>query len=122
MEIVRSKCDVRTESLFLINASVTFGLRLACDDRTMSIFAFSCGLHKVTLRIPNDSTTSYDLHCLYDFVIVCTITILKKNRKTIARRHAVGHRTGAVQRPCDDRAVIARFFYDNMGTKIVQRS
>ena len=40
----------RTESLGLLtDALVTFGLRLACDDRTMPFFAFSCGLRRVTL-------------------------------------------------------------------------
>ena len=58
----------------LTDASVTFGLRLACDDRTMPFFAFSCGLRRVTLRCPYDSTTSYDLRSLYDFVIVSAIT------------------------------------------------
>ena len=46
-----------------------------------------------------------------------------KNRKTtVAHRHVVGHCTGAVWRPSDDRAVTARFWYDNLGDKIVQRS
>ena len=54
----------------------------------MPIFAFSCGLRRVTLRCPYDSTTFYDLRSLYDFVIVCTITNLT-NRKTVARRHVV---------------------------------
>ena len=63
----------RTESLgILTDALLTFGLRLACDDRTMPIFAFSCGLRRVTLRCLYDSTTSYDLRSLYDFLIVCT--------------------------------------------------
>ena len=94
----------RTESLgILTDALVTFGLRLACDDRTMPFFAFSFGLRRVTLRCPCDSTTSYDLLSLYYFVIVCTITNFKK-RKTVARRH-VRHDTGAIRRPCDDRAV-----------------
>ena len=65
----------RTESLGLLtDASVTFDLRLACDDRTMPIFAFACDLRRVILRCPYDSTTSYDLRSLYDFVIVCAIT------------------------------------------------
>ena len=59
----------RTESLGLLtDALVTFGLRLACDDRTMPFFAFSCGLRRLT---------SYDLRSLYDLVIVCTITNFK---------------------------------------------
>ena len=109
----------RTESLgILTDALVTFGLLLACDDRTMPIFAFWCGLRRVTLRCPDDSTTSYDLRSLYDFVIVCTIANFK-NRKTVARRHVVRHQTGAAWRPCDDRAVTSRFLYDSFGTKIV---
>ena len=89
-------CDVCTESLYVLIQNArrpcdsrrvsadfkwksygvpwTLGLRLACDDRTMPIFAFSCGLRRVTLRCPYDSTTSYDLRSLYDFVIVCIIT------------------------------------------------
>ena len=68
----------RTESLGLLtDALVTFGLRLACNDRTMPFYAFSCGLRRVTLRCPYDSTTSYDLRSLYDLVIVCTITNFK---------------------------------------------
>ena len=85
------------ESLGLLtDALVTFGLRLACDYRTMQIFAFPCSLRRVILRCHYDSTTSYDLHCLYDFVIVCTITNFK-NRKTVARGHAVRHHTDAVR-------------------------
>ena len=110
----------RTVSLgFLTNALVTFGLRLACDDRTMQIFAFSCGLGRVTIRCPYDSTTSYDLSSLFEFVIVCTITNFK-NCKTVARRHVIRHNTGAARRPCDDRVVTSRFLYDSLGTKIVQ--
>ena len=42
-----------TESLGLLtDASITFGLRLACDDRAMPFFAFSCGLRRVSLRCP----------------------------------------------------------------------
>ena len=105
----------RMESIgHLTDALVTFGLRVAFDDRTMPIFAFSCGLPRVILRCPYDSTTSCDLRSLYDFVIVCTITNFK-NRKTVARRHAVRHHTGAVRRPCDDRAVTSRFLYDTLG-------
>ena len=33
-------------------------------DRTMRFFAFSCGLRRVTLRCPYDSTASYDLRSL----------------------------------------------------------
>ena len=67
----------RTESLGLLtDASVTFGLRLACDDRTMPFFAFSCGPRRVT-RCSYHSTTSYDFRSLYDLVIVCTITNFK---------------------------------------------
>ena len=70
----------------------------------------------MTLRCPYVSTTSYDLRSIYDLVIVCTITNFK-NCKKVARRHVVRHHTGAVRRPCDDRAVTSRFLYDSLGTK-----
>ena len=146
MDIAQSPCDVCTESLYVLkqnarrsygsrrvsadlkwishgvlghltDALVIVGLRLACDDRTMPTFAFSCGLRRVTLRCPYDSTTFYDLRSIYDLLIVCTITNFK-NRNTVARRHVVRHHTGAVRRPCDDRTVTLRFLYDSLGTKI----
>ena len=59
----------------------------------MPFFAFSCGLRRVTIRCPYDSTASYgflrlptasyDLRSLYDFVVVCTFTNFK-SRKTVA--------------------------------------
>ena len=94
--------QVPPESLGLLtDAFVTSGLRLACNDRTMPILALSCGLRRV--------------------ILVCTITNFK-NRKTVARRHALRHHMGAVRRPCDDRVVTSRFLFDSLGTKIVQRS
>ena len=71
----------------------------------MSIFAFSCGLRRVTLRCPYDSTASYDLRSLYDFVVVCTFTNFK-NRKTVARRHVVGRII--VRAPYERPAMIVR--------------
>ena len=142
MDIVRNPCDVRTESLYVLirnarrlygsryrteylglltDALGTFVLRLACDNRTMPIFACSCGLHRIILRCPYDSTTSYDLRSLYDCVIVCTITNIR-NRKTVARKHVVRHHTGPERSSCDDRAVTSRFLYDSLGTKIALRS
>ena len=43
-------------------------LHLAYDKLAM-IFAFSRGLRRVTLRCLYDSTASYDLRSLYDFVV-----------------------------------------------------
>ena len=63
------------------------------------------------LRCSHDSTASYDLRSLYDFVIVCTLNL-----------QIFKSRAGAVRRPCDDRAVTARFFYDTSGKKVVRRS
>ena len=144
MDIVRSPCDVRTESLYVLiqnarrsygsrrvsadfkwisygvlltDALVTFGLRLPCDDRTMPNFHFRA----VSAGCLYDSTTSYDPRSLYDFVKVCNITNFK-HYKTVALRHVVRHHMGAVWRPCDDRAAISRFLYDSLGTKIVQPS
>ena len=99
-----------------VKALVTFALRLTCDDRTMPFFAFSCGLRKLTLRCPYDSTASYgflrlpttasyDLRSLYDFVVVCTFTNFK-NRKTVARRHVVG--SIIVRAPYGNTAMIVR--------------
>ena len=91
----------RTES----DALVTFDLRLACDDRTMPIFAFSCGLHRMPLRRPYDSTTSYDLRSLYDFVIVRNITNFK-NRKTVDTSYVI------IWAPHGDPAMIVRLPHD----------
>ena len=44
---------------------VTFGLRLACDDRTMPIIAFSYGLRRVTM-----SLRFYDMFSKYKYLIV----------------------------------------------------
>ena len=95
--------------------------RLTCDDRTMPFFAFSCGLRRVTLQCPYDSTVSYgflrlptasyDLRSLYDFVVVCTFTNFK-NRKTVARRHVVG--SIIVRAPYGNPAMIVRSPHDFM--------
>ena len=80
----------------------------------MSIFALSCGLHKVTIRCPFDSTASYDLRSLYDFAIVYAFLQLFKNRKTVpVRRHVV-------RAPYGDPAMIVQSphdFYDNFRDK-----
>ena len=62
------------ESLGLLtDAVVTFGLRLACDLRTMPIFAFSCGLHIPIFYI---SYHDFLIACLY----VCISEPLQKMR------------------------------------------
>ena len=87
----------------------------------MPFFAFSCGLRRVTLRCPYDSTASYgflrlptasyDLCSLYDFVVVCTFTNFK-HRKTVARRHVVG--STIVRAPYGNPAMIVRSPHDFM--------
>ena len=87
--------------------TVTFGLRIACDGRTMPIFAFSYGLRRATLRC------SYDLHSLYDFVIISTFTIIFKDCTSLwpvdtSLVASYGHPAMIVRSPHD--------FYDNLGT------
>ena len=84
-----------------------------CDDRTMPCFAFCIFVRSTQ----GDPTTSCDLINLYNLVIVCTFINFQK-RKTVAGRHVVG---SIVRRPCDDRAVTARFFMMICGLKIEQR-
>ena len=91
----------------------------------MPIFAFSCGLHRVTLQCPYDSTDSYNLCSLYNFVCTFTNFCLHfykffKNPKTEARRHVVGSILQAPYSIDGNPAMIVwspHGFYDNLGTK-----
>ena len=73
-------------------------------------------MHWVTLRCHYDSTASYSLQSLYDFVVFCTFTFLKQKRKTIARRRVL---SCIVQILYYDRAVTScgnrANCYDNLG-------
>ena len=59
----------------------------------------------MTLRCPYDSTTSYDLRSIYDFVIDTTITNFK-NRKTVDTSYVI------IPAPYGDPAIVVQSPYD----------
>ena len=52
---------------------------------------------------------------IFAFSAVFVVLQIFTNRKTAARRHVVGNRTGVVPRPCEHRAVTC--LYDNLRDK-----